>query len=348
VRFDAEESRLPRATLRGEADEASVVRLYADRACAGPVYREVSGEALRAGVEVELLPNRPSPFTARAWNLEGQRSDCSNAASITWSPRPPPPVPTLRVDHVFTSRGVVQLSGVAPLADRVLVTESCGGRAIAELTPDQFAVGITLALDFLGTTYLFATSVTEVEGRSACSAGVAVTWDRSPPDHGVLRLLSPNPSPEDSFRVAWSGSFEVVRVDLFSGAKCSGWLEGSCRGTARECDFIFWAPRPGENHVSARTWDGAGNTTCDELEEVVTWDPSAPRVRPVFTVEPSGEVRLRVPVSVSVLEVFSEPDCRGTATLTDAWAYLGSYFEPRGQSVRAYGDRGPEACASSP
>ncbi|MBL8912579.1 MAG: hypothetical protein JNM17_17940, partial [Archangium sp.] len=40
----------PTFTLTGVADDATIIRLYVDEACAGPVLREVSAETLRAGV----------------------------------------------------------------------------------------------------------------------------------------------------------------------------------------------------------------------------------------------------------------------------------------------------------
>ena len=69
--------------LGGNVVPEHAVRIYVDSACAGPVYLQTTGAALREGVSIELVAGVENVFSADAVSSEGGVSACSNAIVVT-------------------------------------------------------------------------------------------------------------------------------------------------------------------------------------------------------------------------------------------------------------------------
>ncbi|MBL8914620.1 MAG: hypothetical protein JNM17_28205, partial [Archangium sp.] len=311
----------PTFTLTGVADDATIIRLYVDEACAGPVLREVSAETLRAGVELELVPRALNPFTARAYSPAGVRSDCSDVVHVQSTPLDPPPVPTLQAVKVGSRPGgPFRLFGLVALQPTVqvrLFRDQCGGTLVRAMTPEEFEEGTLVVVPPDAYTLFFAQSVDATAARSAC-ASVTVMSDSMPPPSATIRVASPNPV-NGGFAAIAVGGFEVQRSGVYEHPHCEG---GSswCDATFSECvlvlglntDVVEW---------SVRVEDGFGNGRCVEGTEVLLRDSGPTREQaPELELFRASEfspwtlsARVQVWTRFTFVQFYDAADCTGPA-----------------------------------
>lgn len=308
----------PTLTLTGAADDATIIRLYVDEQCAGPVLRELSAETLRAGVELELVPRAINVFTARAYSTAGVRSECSEAVRVESAPLDPPPKPTLmaqRTGPLPTNR--FRLFGTVDPQPTVLVrlfVDQCGGSLIRTMTPAEFAVGTRVMVPSNTFTTFYAQTVDATSARSLCTS-ISVTSDDRPPGTVFLRVASPNPVSGGFAAVGVSG-FDVVRVHVFEQPRCRGGFS-TCDAFS-ECFLLVPLNTP-VVEWSALVEDGSGNSRCVDSDEKLIRDDSLGEQAPELEVVRASEfspwmlrTRLQVWSNFSYVQYFAGAGCEGT------------------------------------
>jgi hypothetical protein len=320
-------------TLRGTAPPDSVVRVFVDEACAGPVLREVSSAALAAGVQVDLVPDA-NVFTVRASTSRGVRSACSEPVRVRFERQPPPATPTLRSEPPSpTNSRRVRLVGSAPSAEVVHVFREGGclpETLVTTVSREQFELhGVPVETSTNVVNRWFVQSVDVTGQRSDC-AGVVVWVDLAPPTLRRVEVASPNPSnsPYALLRIEALYPSDVAEYWVYPSRGCKGPATFACADVTRSCLFP-WKMTPSELRWSAQAFDLAGNGVCVDASEVVRFEP-APN-EPLVELSADGILLVtRVPwdgLTVRWVAYFNEANCAGRVVReVDAWAAVEPVF----------------------
>ncbi|MFZ5445594.1 MAG: hypothetical protein ACOZQL_36720 [Myxococcota bacterium] len=294
------------ATLRGDATPGTLAQLFVDDACAGALFREVSAEALAAGVEVQLVGGE-NVFTARLVSAAGLRSACSNVVRLERRLLPPyPSTPIVQVlPRPVANTTSFRLTGTVDRNSRARLrqTSSCEGELLGELTREEFA---TVGFAVTGTPDIwrsFGVEAVDPVGRlSACTA-VELLSDLDPPLIARLEFGSPNPSGQATMFVV---AIAAEPLSVFEGPDCQG---AELRLTAQQ----LAVPPVATWRWSALARDEAGNETCREGEP---FSFDAQRTRPPVELRVmQGLLQARVPTSEEFVELSLDAACQGTSAL---------------------------------
>lgn len=293
-------------TLRGVAADEVVVRVFTDSACAGPVYLQTTGAALREGVKVELVPGVENVFSANAVSARGATSGCSSPLRLRYveAIRPGRPSVETRPSSPSTATHFAVVGATESFARVRLYEGTCSTSPLAELSAAEFfEPGFPVDVPVNGSRFLALDAVNE-DLTSACQT-LVLSNDDVPPRFGV-RLASPSPSPQQEAYVQFTGDLERIRVYAYPG--CIGELT-SCFG----CWYTqLYFPRGATTSFSARNTDAAGNSVCVEGDRPWVHDPSLPEEEAVVLLE-GWPVLGQVPAGRSRIEVFASSDCSGQA-----------------------------------
>ncbi len=306
--------------LTGVAPGGTVVRVFVDAACAGPVYLEVTAEGLAGGVEVELLDKAENVFSALAIGPTGLVSSCSAPVQVRLAQLTPPRAPTLMAfPFSSTSSAHFTIKGSAQENTRVRLHSlgMCSAPILAELSAADFEMtGFGVDVPSEGTHSFAADVVDAVNEVSACSAALLLTIDHTSPRWASLALGSPSPSTQTAAYVFIRGDFS--RAFFMPTRGCTGPSGPSCDATFGTCrlqviDF------PAEATTTWSIWanDEAGNGACFDAPEWWVHDSSGPPEAVQLFVEPfGGQVRVRVPTDRAAVAFFESNDCSGAAVIT--------------------------------
>ncbi len=303
--------------LTGAAPEGTVVWLFVDDACAGPVFAETTAEGLAAGVEVELLPAAINTFSALAISREGLRSACSEPVRLTVDSLAPPRAPTLTATPPSPApTETFTLTGTATAGTRIRLHQfGCAGAVLDELSAEEFVATGFRRIVRDGTTVFFGVDAVDLAGEvSACSQIVRVEADLQPPRSAVLRLLSPTPSPNQRAWVRVTGDFE--RMLVVPAADCASALDfdtsATFCGAFGSCEpQIVTFPADATTPWSVACEDGAGNRACFNATEAWTHDSLLLPGPPELTLSFNITVSVRAPVGIDEVWVTESADCSG-------------------------------------
>lgn len=309
--------------LRGVVAADATVRVFTDSACAGPVYRQVTGSQLAQGVPVELLAGPENVFAANAVSSLGATSPCSAPVRIHYVPAVRPARPSLASRPDSPSRQThFAMVGSTDLFARVRLHEgACSGPALAELSgTDFYDVGFGVDVPVNGWKQFAVDAVNEDE-TSDCAV-VSVANDRVAPIF-TARLGSPTPSPQQRSWVVIEG--ETAFFNILEGSDCSGPSLQTCSNcVALDVEF----PPDASTSWGVYATDRAGNGACVRGDGPWVHDPSLPADEAMVLLAPelmSGFLwlpRALVPlVERGTVEVFRSADCSGPiAQLQPAYA----------------------------
>lgn len=231
--------------LKGNVVPEQAVRLYVDAACAGPVYLQTTGVALREGVQIELVAGVENVFSADAVSSEGGVSGCSNAIVVTWVRPLVPGIPSLTLTPRSPSKATSFLlkGAVNSFARAQLHETDCSTPVLEELDSERFYLnGFTIEVPRDGSRTLAVNSI-NLDEYSPCAAISAIN-DSTPPAFQA-RLASPTPSSNPAAFISFTG--ERVTHQVFDGLACSGpelLPCSSCDGPA----YYFWDGTAGRDH----------------------------------------------------------------------------------------------------
>ncbi|MFT3712160.1 MAG: hypothetical protein QM817_31335 [Archangium sp.] len=316
--FESMESPTPFANvkLKATAPPDARVRLFVDEACAGPVLKEVSSEALAEGVEVALVPLFDNVFSARAVTAKGERSECSTPLRVRFEPKTAPPRPTLKSTPPSPSlQPRFSLSGTAPDAAFVtLFQDTCGGAVLHVLSKERFESDGVLVVLPENTTRSFAVQSTDVTGQHSQCATISLLTDTVPPRVFRAEVTSPNPASSNSARLHVTGDFDMQTVRFYEHPHCLGSGFYGCDFGNGSCHFVVRLFEP-ETQWSIRAYDWLGNWRCVEGEETLVVDESLPPSTPELRAN-GVLLESRIPVSFPAAKVwfFSAPNCEGPVT----------------------------------
>lgn len=311
-------------TLLGAAPAAAVVRLFVDEACAGPVFLEVSPDALAAGLKLELVEG-DNVFSAHTVSSAGLVSACSTPVRVRFVSLPVPVTPQFTVfpslyasTRVFTVKGTVgEYVSVVQLHDL-----DCQQPVLDTLTPERYrdeGFIITFTRD---SSRRLALDVLDINGQRSSCAMTFVTSDQTPPERVDLQFRSPTPSNQNS---AYLDIYSPDSVEVRLGPACTGPLGALC--SQGECMPVvqFLSPVPQPVQWSARVTDLAGNTTCFEGPPW-TYDPML-ATEPIELTWNNSRVGGKVPTGRSHVALYSTTDCSGTwLTVVPVLEFLQSGF----------------------
>jgi hypothetical protein len=297
-------------TLEGTAPDDTVVRLYLDTACRGPVFRDVTSVELSEGVSVDLLMGPPNVFSAVAIDLRGVASACSEPIRVSFlRPERPEltdfsisPLPPTRATR-FTIRG----SSLHATRVRLWDGFDCSDAdLIATMSAESFqTVGFEVDLEPNESRSFAVDAVNVLDQSSGCSSPLSVMSDQTPPEL-QLAVRSPMPSPELEAFVSL-GDNDAFQGSVFLGPSCKGPAVASCQNySCRAMKVAF--PRAAVGEWSAVAFDAAGNrTACITSPEPWAWDEFVSP--PLLELEFIFNLRARVPASYDSVRVFDGPDC---------------------------------------
>ena len=298
-------------SLRGLAAADVTVRLFADSACAGPVYLESTGAELQEGLTVVLIAGLENQFSANAVSGLGATSACSAPIQVTYVPAGRPARPTVRAQPDSPSVATVfTLSGTTDPLTRVQRHEdSCTTPVLAELSAEAFALGFAVEV-LPNTSRMVALNAVNEDAASDC-ATVRLTNDTLPPRMSV-RLASPSPSVQQMAYVLLDGEFELTW--LFFNSDCDGvQTSWNMNTTLLLPQFPFDATTP----FSVLTRDRAGNTACVAGDRPWVSDASLPEEEAMVLVpqpplfgNPTPPL-VQVPWGRARVQVFLSADCNG-------------------------------------
>ena len=295
-------------TLLGAAPGAAVLRLFVDEACAGPVFLEVSSEALAAGLKLDLVEG-DNVFSAHAVSSAGLVSACSTPVRVRFVSLPVPVTPQFTVfpsetasTRVFTVKGTVgEYVSVVQLHDL-----DCQQPVLDTLTPERFrdeGFIITFARD--GSRRL-ALDVLDINGQRSSCAMTFVTSDQTPPERVDLQFRSPTPSNQNS---AYLEIYSPDSVEIRLGPECTGPLGALCSQGSCLQVVQFLSPVPQPVQWSAGVTDLAGNTACF-AGPPWTYEPML-ATEPIELTWNNSRVGGKVPTGRRDVELFATADCTG-------------------------------------
>ena len=206
--------------LRGAVATQTTVRVFADTACAGPVYRQVSAADFTQGVPIELLTDIDNVFSANAVSSVGATSACSAPVRLRYVPVPRPGRPSA-VSHPDSPSWQTHfmLAGSSDQSASVrLHANSCSNPVLGELSAtDFFSPGFPVDVPVNGSRQ-FAIDALSEDQTSDCEF-VRVASDQVPPVF-TTRLGSPTPSPQQRGWVVIEGDMSFFSVK--ASPDCTG------------------------------------------------------------------------------------------------------------------------------
>ncbi len=307
-----------RFRLTGTAPADTVVWVFVDDACAGPVLAETTAEALATGVEIELLASAVNTLSALAISSSGLRSACSAPVLVEVEELARPGTPALASRPVSpAATETFALYGFAPVDTTVrLHAFDCSSVVLDELPAAEFATTGFLRIVRDGSTSFFAVDVVSASGEvSDCSQPLLIEADLQPPRVATLRLLSPTPSPNQQAWISVSGDFE--RMQLVPAADCAGAPDFETNatfcGAFGSCALqVLTFPADATTPWSVECADGAGNRACFNATEPWTHDSRLPAASLELTRQSSTRrMAVRVPFGVDEVELTESEDCTG-------------------------------------
>jgi hypothetical protein len=250
-------------SLLTTVEPGSKVSLYRSTGCFGGVIgSETADDKGAVSLFVTVDYDSVTTFSARATDVAGNVSSCSEAFVYTHDGSPPSAVSFRFSPDSPANDNAPLLEGTTEPGARVLVFTgvSCAGDPLA--TPPvsasgSFAVKLTVADD---TTSSFSAYAIDVAGNVGACSSMRYVEDSTPPAAPSALKLSPT-SPNESSTVTVSGTSGPSQVLLFTSEDCTGTPLASSPLSAGEGFFSVSAGVP-ENattslYVSAR--DAAGN-----------------------------------------------------------------------------------------
>lgn len=298
--------RSPELTLRGEAAANVSLRLFADSACAGPVFLRATAEEFGEGLKVELVPWASNVFSASAVTSRGVASECSRPVTVRYMPTIPWSPPTLTSAPLSPSKQTrFVLSGVAPTGSEVRLHEySCYAAATASLSADDyFLVGFPVDVE-PNMRRIMAVEAVLDGNRSSCP-DITLFNDTAPPTLEV-RLGSPSPSPQRKALVVIGGN-QGALTRLTASPDCSGDPLNDCGECAvQQVEF----PPNVSTVFSVLAIDAAGNHVCVQGEQPWVHDPSLPNEEAVV-LRQGHPVLAQVPAGRTTVQLFHSLDCSG-------------------------------------
>jgi hypothetical protein len=304
-------------TLKADAPPDTVVRVFVDDACAGPVLFDAPSAKLAVGVPVSLVPRSDNVFTARAVSLQGLRSECSAPVGVRFEPKDRPGAPVVHSEPASPARtSRFRLVGKAPDAELVQVfADACGGALLASVSREDFeSVGVPVEVVANTFRTFFIQSIDVTRQRSSCASLVLLS-DVAPPGITSVNVGSPNPGSEPQARLVVNGTSDLLRVDAFFGHGCRGAPVASDRPSAGTFGVVATPVVPlsdGEYDWSIRGFDALGNSVCVDASEPLVSDftlaPAAPVLRANGVLL---ESRIPVWLPGATVRYFAAADCEG-------------------------------------
>ena len=298
-------------SLRGVAATEVTVRLFADSACAGPVYLQGTGAELQQGLRVVLIAGVDNYFSANAVSVLGATSACSAPLQLTYVSALRPVRPSVSVQPVSPSQErVFTVSGITDPMTRVQLHESsCLTPVVAELSADGFSTGFTVEVA-PNASFTVALDAVNEDSTSDCVTWVLIN-DTLPPRTSVM-LASPSPSPQLSAYVVLGG--EIERTWLFGSLDCGGVM---LAWGARDSMLTPSFPAGAATAFSVLSADLADNMVCVPGDRLWENDPSLPEEEAVVLIPQApvfGSLTvpfMQVPMGRLRLQVFLSEDCSG-------------------------------------
>ena len=301
----APEQRRRMFLLRGNVSPEAMVRLFTDSACAGPVYLQVTGEALRQGVQVELIAGIDNVFSADAISAQGGVSVCSQPLSVRYAPAQRPGQPSVRLSPnppsnftQFVLKGAIDTFARAQLHEG-----DCSTPVVSELDAASFfSTGFPVEAPLDGSHTVAVDAVNE-DQHSVCVAVTAIN-DSTPPVF-TARLASPTPSSGLQGYVVISGD-RLAQALFFPGPDCTGQQLQRCSN----CYGAVTPFYPDTTEFSVLGWDEAGNASCALGSKPWAFDPTVPEEQPILLL-PGDPPQAEVRVGLDSTELFYSADCTG-------------------------------------
>lgn len=345
----APEQRRRMFLLRGNVSPEAMVRLFTDSACAGPVFLQMTGEALRQGVQVELIAGTDNVFTADAISAEGGVSVCSAPLSLRYLPAQRPGQPSVRLspNSPSTVTQFVLKGAIDAFARAQLHEGNCSTPVVSELDAERFfSIGFPVEAPVNGSRTVAVDAVNE-DQRSVCVAVTAINDSQAPVFSA--RLASPTPSSNRWGYVAFTGD-RLAQVQVYDGPGCGGNRLQSCAN----CFGVAVPFTPGTTDFTVIAWDEAGNAHCEPGSKPWAFDATIPEEQPVVLL-PGDPPLAEVPVGLELAELFYSADCSGEVrSREDGWslALTGLYLpqRPYAGSITARGvwqDGGVSPCSNA-
>lgn len=313
---------------RGFADDGTTVEFFADPSCSTTVIASAPAAQLTfAGVMLSPTPNATTWFSARATKA-GVSSLCSAAISYVHDDVAPAKPTTSRITPVAPGVPVVRVEGRAESGAtvRVFTNANCSGQAKAEGASNDGAFNFEVTVEANAVTTLTAQATDAAGNRSGCSAPQTFAHDGGAPGAPVLTGTSPA-SPSRTNVATFSGMAEPsTTLRFFSDAFCSVALSGTTTADANgEFHGQLTLPRNTTTQVRANATDASGNVSLCSNPLSFTHDdlsPNAPYFGATSPLSPSTSAT-SFTVSLSfeaqaTVEVFSQANCAGPVTLTQA------------------------------
>jgi alpha-tubulin suppressor-like RCC1 family protein len=213
-------------SLIGTADPDTSIRVYGDPACNFEVLVIAGAELLRTGrVTVDVAENSTRTFYARAQDLAGNLSGCSNGVTYVEDSTPPPAPVVAGVSPTSPSNDSnPKVSGSAEDGSTVRIyTDADCHTEVGEGTAAEFAspgIVVTVAND--STTVFYATATDAAGNTSPCSStSTAYVEDSTPPTvPSIVGTTPSSPANENAPRVFGTAEAGSV-VHLYADPACS-------------------------------------------------------------------------------------------------------------------------------
>ncbi len=286
--------------VKGTAEAGSIVTLYKEAACAGPV----AGSGTTAGfagaglTSTAVLSGQTTTFSATATDPSGNVSLCSTTTVTYFLDDDAPSAPTITGTNPASpsSVGAPVVEGTAePGADiDVFVGADCTGTPAATATADGTGDWSVATPVTQNASNSLRARQTDVAGNpSSCSGSFTYVEDSTPPSTpSIVSTLPGSPSQEDQPTVSVDGTAGLV-VRVYNTA-CTGIPLGSDTADGGGDAVVALTNKlsEGTNNLRADTVDEAGNrSSCSDVFPYVldTMAPPAPVLSATVPVSPSTD-----------------------------------------------------------
>ena len=319
----------PTPNVRGTAESGSIVTLYKQASCAGPVAG--SGPAASFAdpglTSTAVLSGQTTTFSATASDAVGNVSPCSTANVTYFFDDDAPTAPTITgTDPPSPSNvGAPLVEGTAePNADiEVFVGTACTGTPAATTTADgsgDWSVATPVTAN--ASNSLRARQTDTAGNVSGCSGTFTYVEDSVAPDApSITSTLPASPSQEDQPTVSADGTPGLV-VRVYA-TPCTGTPLGTATadGSGDAVIVLTGTLSEGTNNLRADTIDTAGNrSSCSDVFPYVldTTDPTAPVLQATVPVSPSTDNTpgIRGTVTEGSVALFASTTCSGSPVAT--------------------------------
>ncbi len=324
----------------GSAEAGSTITIYSDGNCTTQVATGNAANLASPGITVNVTDDSTNMFSAKATDMAGNSSPCSNALPyVEDSVAPAAPAITSSVPASPSRSIVPSIHGTAEASASITLygNENCLGTAIGTGTANASGVfAVTATVPAAQVSKLAATAKDAAGNTSPCSTQFIYEQDASAVGVPALSQITTPASPSKTSTTPMiTGSAEAnITVRLYADAACQGAVVGT--GTADGSGAFSIMVTVGANSTTTfygQAFDSTVNQTsaCSQQGVTYTHDSIAPPTPTLMSSTPTPPSNATMPningtgEPGATVELYTSSTCSGSPVASGTTNAMGQY-----------------------